>query len=149
MDCALAFARFAELMPEARARFRFAISPSSAQWHVVTSRKASDFDVLVDFIGTATFDGSMALKLFLDDSLGVKVDPVTRVSIKHRLCARIEAALRSRVRWANEHTADSMRPASALTAGPPKWRRPSALRSRLGSSAIPSRVFAGCASFDP
>ena len=29
---------------------------------------ASDLDVLVDFVGSATFDGYMGLKLFLEDS---------------------------------------------------------------------------------
>ena len=54
----------------------------------------SDLDVLVDFVGPATFDGFMGLKFFLEDSLGVKVDLVTRAALKPRLRARIEAEAR-------------------------------------------------------
>ena len=45
-------------------------------------------------MGAATFDGYMGLKLFLEDSLGVKVDLVTRASLKPRLRERIEAEAR-------------------------------------------------------
>jgi hypothetical protein len=55
---------------------------------------ASDLDVLVDFVGGATFDGYMGLKLFLEDNLGVRVDLVTRSALKPRLRARIEAEAR-------------------------------------------------------
>ena len=41
-----------------------------------------------------TFDGYMGLKLFLEDSLGVKVDVVNRAALKPRLRARIEAEAR-------------------------------------------------------
>lgn len=50
--------------------------------------------MLVDFVGSATFDGYVGLKLFLEDSLGVKVDLVTRASLKPHLRARIEAEAR-------------------------------------------------------
>jgi len=56
--------------------------------------ETSDLDILVDFTGPATFDGFMGLKLFLEDSLGVKVDLVTRAALKPGLRARIEAEAR-------------------------------------------------------
>jgi len=67
MDRALAFARLAELMPAARARFGvrdLAVFGSVARGD---ASNASDLDVLVDFVGSATFDGYMGLKLFLED----------------------------------------------------------------------------------
>jgi predicted nucleotidyltransferase len=94
VDRAFAFARLAELMPAARARFgvrELAVFGSVARGE---ASDASDLDVLVDFVGSATFDGYMGLKLFLEDSLGVKVDLVTRASLKPRLRARIEAEAR-------------------------------------------------------
>jgi uncharacterized protein len=94
MDGAVAFARLAELIPEARARFgvrELAVFGSVARGN---ASDASDVDVLVDFVGTATFDGFMGLKLFLEDGLGVKVDLVTRAALKPRLRARIEAEAR-------------------------------------------------------
>jgi hypothetical protein len=48
----------------------------------------------VDFVGNATFDGFMGLKFFLEDTLGVKVDLVTRAALKPRLRVRIEAEAR-------------------------------------------------------
>jgi hypothetical protein len=53
--------------------------------------EASDVDVLVDFVGPATFDGYMGLKFFLEDTLCVRVDLVTRAALKPRLRAGIEA----------------------------------------------------------
>jgi len=94
MNRAFAFARLAELMPEARARYGvrdLAVFGSVARGD---ASETSDLDVLVDFVGGATFDGYMGLKLFLEDSLGVKVDLVTRASLKPRLRARIEAEAR-------------------------------------------------------
>jgi predicted nucleotidyltransferase len=94
MDRAFAFARLAELMPAARERFGvrdLAVFGSVSRGE---ASDASDLDVLVDFFGKATFDGYMGLKLFLGDSLGVKVDLVTRASLKPRLRARIEAEAR-------------------------------------------------------
>lgn len=94
VDRAAAFARLAELLPAARARFavrELAIFGSVARGEAT---EASDIDVLVDFAGPATFDGFMGLKLFLEDSLGVKIDLVTRAALKPRLRARIEAEAR-------------------------------------------------------
>jgi uncharacterized protein len=94
VDRASAFARLDELLPAARARFAvrdLAIFGSVARGEATG---ASDLDVLVDFTGPATFDGFMGLKLFLEDSLGVKVDLVTRAALKPRLRARIEAEAR-------------------------------------------------------
>jgi predicted nucleotidyltransferase len=94
MDRAFAFARLAELMPAARERFGvrdLAVFGSVARGE---ASDASDLDVLVDFVGKATFDGYMGLKLFLEDSLGVKVDLVTRAALKPRLRAWIEAEAR-------------------------------------------------------
>jgi len=54
----------------------------------------SDLDVLVDFEGPATFDGFMGLKFFLEDTLGVKVDLVTRAALKPRLRERVESEAR-------------------------------------------------------
>ena len=89
-----AFTRLAEMMLEARRRFAvrdLAVFGSVARGD---ASAASDLDVLVDFEGAATFDGYMGLKLFLEDSLGVKVDLVTRAALKPRLRARIEAEAR-------------------------------------------------------
>jgi uncharacterized protein len=89
-----AFARLAELLPTARARFgvrELAVFGSVARGE---ASDASDLDVLVDFVGPATFDGFMGLKFFLEDTLGVKVDLVTRAALKPRLRARIEAEAR-------------------------------------------------------
>lgn len=94
VDRDLAFARLAELMPTARVRFgvrELAVFGSVARGE---ASEASDLDVLVDFVGPATFDGYMGLKLFLEDSLGVKVDLVTRAALKPRLRERIEAEAR-------------------------------------------------------
>ena len=81
-------------MPTARARFgvrELAVFGSVARGE---ASDASDLDVLVDFAGPATFDGYMGLKLFLEDSLGVKVDLVTRAALKPRLRERIESEAR-------------------------------------------------------
>lgn len=40
-------------------------------------RPGSDIDVLVEFEGSATFDGYMDLKFLLEDALGCAVDLVT------------------------------------------------------------------------
>lgn len=58
------------------------------------ARDTSDLDVLVDFVGPATFDRFMGLKLFLEDNLGLKVDLVTRAALKPRLRERIETEAR-------------------------------------------------------
>ncbi len=94
VERALAFARLAELMPAARERF--GVRDLSVFGSVARDEASdqSDLDVLVDFVGTATFDGYMGLKLFLEDSLGVKVDLVTRAALKPRLRARVEAEAR-------------------------------------------------------
>ncbi len=54
----------------------------------------SDLDLLVDFAGPTTFDAFIGLKLFVEDTLGVRVDLVTRAALKPRLKARIEAEAR-------------------------------------------------------
>jgi hypothetical protein len=94
VDRDFAFARLAELMPTVRARFGvrdLAIFGSVARGE---ASEASDVDVLVDFVGPATFDGYMGLKLFLEDTLGARVDLVTRAALKPRLRAGIEAEAR-------------------------------------------------------
>ncbi len=94
VDRDLAFARLAELMPTVRARYgvlHLAVFGSVGRGE---ASESSDLDVLVDFVGSATFDGYMGLKLFLEDSLGVRVDLVTRAALKPRLRARIEAEAR-------------------------------------------------------
>ena len=54
------------------------------------SNDTSDVDILVDFEGKATFDGYMNLKYFLEDSLGLKVDLVTRNALRSRMRPIIE-----------------------------------------------------------
>ena len=82
--------RLLELLPELRVRFGvrdLSVFGSVARDEATA---ASDIDLLVDFEGPATFDGFMGLKLFLEDTLGVKVDLVTRAALKPRLKSRIE-----------------------------------------------------------
>ena len=91
VDRDTAFNRLAKLMPEVRARFGvrdLAVFGSVARGD---ASEVSDLDLLVDFVDRATFDSYMGLKLFIEDSLCVKVDLVTRTSVKPRLRARIEA----------------------------------------------------------
>ena len=86
--------RLRELLPEIRERFgvrELAVFGSVARGD---ARETSDVDLIVDFDGPSTFDGYMGLKLFLEDSLGVGVDLVTRATIKPRLRARIESESR-------------------------------------------------------
>jgi predicted nucleotidyltransferase len=45
---------------------------------------------LVEFKGTATFDGYMDLKFYLETLLGRKVDPVTQDAVKPRMRPMIE-----------------------------------------------------------
>jgi predicted nucleotidyltransferase len=54
----------------------------------------SDVDILVEFVGPATFNGYMDLKFFLEDLLGGPVDLVTRRSIRPRIRERIEKEAR-------------------------------------------------------
>lgn len=49
----------------------------------------SDIDFVVEFTGTATFDKYMDLKIFLEDTLKMKVDLATWRSIKPQLKASI------------------------------------------------------------
>ena len=94
MDREEAFARLSAFLPEARARFGvrdLSVFGSVARGE---ASAASDLDILVDFNGPATFDGFMGLKLLLEDSLGVRVDLVTRPALKPRLRSRIEAESR-------------------------------------------------------
>jgi uncharacterized protein len=55
------------------------------------SRPDSDVDILVEFLGPATFNGYMDLKFFLEELLGHPVDLVTRKSIRPRLKTQIES----------------------------------------------------------
>lgn len=50
----------------------------------------SDVDVLVDFEGPASFRNFFELQRRLEDSLGVKVDLVTRDSLRPELKEKIE-----------------------------------------------------------
>ena len=80
-----------ELLPEVREKFGvrdLAVFGSVARGD---AKEASDVDLIVDFEGPPTFDGYMGLKLYLEDSLGLSVDLVTRAAIKPRLKARIES----------------------------------------------------------
>lgn len=55
------------------------------------ARPDSDVDILVEFQDSATFNGYMDLKFFLEDLLGRPVDLVTRKSIRPRLKTQIES----------------------------------------------------------
>jgi uncharacterized protein len=55
---------------------------------------SSDLDLLVEFHGPATFARFMDLKFLLEDTLGVRVDLVTRAGLKEPLKPRIELELR-------------------------------------------------------
>lgn len=55
------------------------------------ARPDSDVDLLVEFLGPATFNGYMDLKFFLEDLLGRPIDLVTRKSIRPRLKTQIES----------------------------------------------------------
>ena len=50
----------------------------------------SDLDLLVEFEGTATFDGYMSLKLYLEDLLGSHVDLVMRKALRPRMVPSVE-----------------------------------------------------------
>jgi len=50
----------------------------------------SDLDLLVEFEGTATFDGYMGLKLYLEDLLGSRVDLVMRKVLRPRMVPSVE-----------------------------------------------------------
>lgn len=54
----------------------------------------SDWDVLVEFAGTPSFDDFMGLKLFLEDRLGRPVDVLSRSACKPRFLAAIKNELR-------------------------------------------------------
>lgn len=45
----------------------------------------SDLDVLVDFTDKATFDAFMELKFYLEDTLGLRVDLVTKSGLREEL----------------------------------------------------------------
>lgn len=51
----------------------------------------SDVDILVDFDGPATFERYMGVRFHLEDTLGLKVDLLTRKGLRPELKARIEA----------------------------------------------------------
>jgi len=51
---------------------------------------ASDIDILVDFIGSATFDGYMEAKFYLEGLLGCQVDLVVRQALKPRMRPVVE-----------------------------------------------------------
>lgn len=58
------------------------------------ARADSDVDVLVEFDGTATFARFMDLKALLEDTLGARVDLVTRAALRSQLKPRIESEAR-------------------------------------------------------
>lgn len=58
-----------------------------------TLRPGSDIDVLVSFIGPATFDRYFGLKNYLEDALGRLVDLATPNMLRPRLQERIKAEL--------------------------------------------------------
>jgi len=50
----------------------------------------SDVDLLVAFDGPATFSGFMALKIFIEDLLGVRVDLVTETGLREGVRPHVE-----------------------------------------------------------
>lgn len=58
------------------------------------AREDSDVDILVTFTTPATFDRFMDLKLFLEDTLGRRVDLVTRGALREALRPHVEAELK-------------------------------------------------------
>ena len=88
------FARLGALLPLARTRFGVRDLSVFGSFARDEARADSDLDVLVDFDGPATFDGFMGLRALLEDTLGVRVDLVTRSALRPRLKARIEAEAR-------------------------------------------------------
>ena len=53
----------------------------------------SDIDLLVEFVGPATFDRYMDLKFFLEELLQCRVDLVTEAALRPRLKTTIEKEL--------------------------------------------------------
>ncbi|WP_017651719.1 nucleotidyltransferase family protein [Fortiea contorta] len=51
---------------------------------------ASDVDILVEFEPPVTFDRYMDVKFYLEDQLGIKVDLVTKKSLKPQILASVE-----------------------------------------------------------
>ena len=83
--------RLGALLPEARSRFGVAAISLFGSVARDEATDQSDLDVLVDFAGPATFANFMGLKLYLEDSLGVRVDLVTRRALRPRMRDRIES----------------------------------------------------------
>ncbi|MGL5196009.1 MAG: nucleotidyltransferase family protein [Chroococcales cyanobacterium] len=54
------------------------------------ARPESDVDILVEFDGRVTFDRYMDVKFYLEDSLGRKVDLVSRRSLKPLIRSTVE-----------------------------------------------------------
>jgi hypothetical protein len=54
------------------------------------ARADSDIDLLVDFEGATSFDAYMAVKSYLEDVLGCRVDLVMRKALKDRARPAIE-----------------------------------------------------------
>ncbi|MDJ0598469.1 MAG: nucleotidyltransferase family protein [Crocosphaera sp.] len=54
------------------------------------AKGSSDLDLLVEFEGVVSFDNYMELKFFLEDSLGLSVDLVSRKMLKPQLLKSVE-----------------------------------------------------------
>ncbi|MEA5617482.1 nucleotidyltransferase family protein [Cronbergia sp. UHCC 0137] len=54
------------------------------------AKTTSDLDLLVEFQGKVTFDQYMDLKFFLEDSLGLSVDLVTKKMLKPQVINSVE-----------------------------------------------------------
>ena len=54
------------------------------------ARPESDVDILVDFHQSATFDGYMQTKFYLEDLLGCPIDLVVRQAVKPRMLPVVE-----------------------------------------------------------
>ncbi len=73
----------------------FAVSRLSIFGSVARDRatEKSDIDILVEFIGKATFDNYMDLKFYLQDILHTGVDLVTRKALRPQIKEQIEKEL--------------------------------------------------------
>lgn len=74
------FDRLRQVLPLARTQFGVRDLSVFGSFARDEARADSDLDVLVDLAGPATFVGFMGLKALLEDTLGVRIDLVTRAA---------------------------------------------------------------------
>jgi predicted nucleotidyltransferase len=86
-----AIERLVEILPTAQARYGVRALYVFGSVARDEATDDSDIDILVDFEGAPTFLGYMGLKLYLEDTLGLRVDLATRRALRPRMRPRIEA----------------------------------------------------------